>query len=44
MVLLIFNEGGQFLLWADNVWREAWEAELLNALTPMFVPEEGEAL
>jgi hypothetical protein len=45
MVLPIFNEGGQFLLWEDNVWREAWQAQnFSNALTPMFVPEEGEAL
>lgn len=45
MVLPIFNEGGQFLLWDDNAWRNAWEAQnFANALTPMFVPEEGEAL
>lgn len=24
MVLLIFNEGGQFLFWEDNVWCEVW--------------------
>ena len=45
IVLPIFNEGGQFLLWDDNAWRNAWEAQnFANALTPMFVPEEGEAL
>lgn len=45
MVLPIFNEGGQFLLWDDNVWRAAWQAQnFSNALTPMFVPDQGEAL
>ena len=29
----------------DNVWRAAWnEQNFSNALTPMFVPAEGEAL
>ena len=45
MVLPIYNRAGQFQLWEDNVWRAAWNGQnFSNALTPMFVPAEGEAL
>ncbi len=45
MVLPIYNQAGQFQLWEDNVWRAAWNGQnFSNALTPMFVPAEGEAL
>jgi hypothetical protein len=44
LVLPVFEQAGQFILWDENPWRAAWEAQdFANALTPMYAPADPEA-
>jgi hypothetical protein len=43
LVLPIYDNAGQFILWDDTRWRSAWEEQsFANALTPMFAPPADE--
>ena len=44
LVLPVLDVEGQFILWDDNSWQNAWTRQsFLNSLTPMIVPESGPA-
>lgn len=41
LVLPVYEQAGQFILWRDNPWRSAWLGQdFSSALTPMFVPTD----
>jgi len=44
LVLPVLDVDGQFILWDDNPWQNAWTRQsFMNSLTPMIVPESGPA-